>query len=618
MPSLNWIGKKDIKNHHNNIEYRVLDCKESFGDPENGNLIVKGDNLLGLKALLPYYAGKIKMIYIDPPYNTGNTSWVYNDSVDSPTIKKWLEKTVDINDLSRSDKWLCMLYPRMKLLEQFLSEDGVIFVSIDDAEVSRLRMLMDSVFGKNNFMANFIWNSKQGKLGTTDSVAVGHEYIVSYAKNSSVFEFMKIVTVNEKTKNERLRQWGQGDKREDRATMFYPILRDLETSQISTIPEEEYDLILIDKANKIFDENYMQELKEKYEALGYEVIYPIKDNGGYGRWRVGLSTAKDLADQNLLFADTSNKGNREVYRIKQAGKISETAIDSVLPAFTGKTANGTSLLKQIFENTEVFDYPKPITLIQYLMKIAQVSKEDYILDSFAGSGTTGHAVIDQNAKDNGNRKFILVEMEDYAETVTKERVKRVIEGYKFSGKLKTPLIEPVKLTAAKLLNEKFMGKLMGEINQFIKQTEAEGHKVDKKLKDNVLSLESVKEITEKVEGLGGGFQYCELSEPLLDELGLLSEHVTYEMLSKHIYFTEFGTALNIDSISEENDFVGTFEDTELYIFMDKDFDLEQFERITNSEAEEYIIYVDTWSISEDLLKEHNITIKRIPSEIKGA
>lgn len=618
MPSLNWIGKKDIKNHHNNIEYRVLDCKENFGDPENGNLIVKGDNLLGLKALLPYYAGKIKMIYIDPPYNTGNTSWVYNDSVDSETIKKWLEKTVDTNDLSRSDKWLCMLYPRMKLLEQFLSEDGVIFVSIDDAEVSRLRMIMDSVFGKNNFMANFIWNSKQGKLGTTDSVAVGHEYIVSYAKNSSVFEFMKIVTVNEKTKNERLRQWGQGDKREDRATMFYPILRNLETSEISTIPEEEYDLILIDNINKIFDEDYIQELKEKYESLGYEVIYPIKDNGTYGRWRVGLTTAKDLADQNLLFADTSNKGNREVYRIKQAGKLSETAIDSVLPAFTGKTANGTSMLKQIFEDREVFDYPKPITLIQYLMKIAQVSKEDYILDSFAGSGTTGHAVLDQNAKDNGNRKFILVEMEDYAETVTKERIERVIGGYTFTGKLKTPLIEPVKLTAAKLLNEKFMGKLLGEINQFIEQIKEEGHKVDKKLKDNVLSLESVKEITERVEGLGGGFKYCELSEPLLDELGLLSEHVTYEMLSKHIYFTEFGTALNIETISEENNYVGSFKDTELYIFMETDFDLEQFERITNTEAEAYIIYVDTWSISEEILKENNITIRRIPTEIKGA
>lgn len=618
MPSLNWIGKKEIKNHHNNIEYRVLDCKESVGIDNSGNLIVKGDNLLGLKALLPYYAGKIKMIYIDPPYNTGATSWIYNDAVDSPTIKKWLKKTIDINDLSRSDKWLCMIYPRLKLLKQFLADNGVIFISIDDAEVSRLRMIMDSIFGQNNFMGCFIWNSKQGKLGTTDSLAVGHEYIISYAKNSSIFEFMKITTVNEKNKNERLRQWGQGDKREDRATMFYPILRDLKTSKISTITEEEFSQLLIDKTNKIFNEDYIVEIKNKYEALGYEVIYPIKDNGEFGRWRVGLETAKELMNKNLLIAEDSNKGAREIYRIKQAGDISETAIDSVLPSFTGKTANGSTLLKQIFEGKEVFDYPKPITLIQYLMKISLVSKEDYIMDSFAGSGTTGHAVLDLNAKDNGNRKFILLEMEDYAKTVTKERIRKVIEGYSYKGKLKTSLIEPVKLTAAKLLNEKFMGKLLSEISEFIKQTEDRGLKVEKTLKDNTLSIDSVEEVTTKVKGLGGGFQYCELSEPLLNDFGLLSEHVTFEMLAKHIFFTEFGVALEKQSMNKEDNYVGEANETKLYIFMNKEFNIQEFQKIIKEEAKEYIVYVDTWSISADLLNKHNITIKRIPFEIKGA
>ena len=159
MASLNWIGKKDIKNHHNHVEYRTIKCVESVGDPDSGNLIIKGDNLLALKALLPYYAGKIKTIYIDPPYNTGNTKWVYNDAVDSPIMQKWLKKTVDKEDLTRTDKWLCMMYPRLKLLHQFLREDGVIFISIDDAELHTMKFLCHEIYGAKNWIETFIWNT---------------------------------------------------------------------------------------------------------------------------------------------------------------------------------------------------------------------------------------------------------------------------------------------------------------------------------------------------------------------------------------------------------------------------------------------------------------------------
>jgi adenine-specific DNA-methyltransferase len=136
MPVLDWIGKKAVVNHHREVPYRLLHCdkSKSAGDPNAGNLLVQGDNLEALKALLPYYAGKVKCIYIDPPYNTGNEAWVYNDNVNSPEIKAWLGKVVgkEAEDLSRHDKWLCMIYPRLRLLKEFLTEDGVIFVSIDE------------------------------------------------------------------------------------------------------------------------------------------------------------------------------------------------------------------------------------------------------------------------------------------------------------------------------------------------------------------------------------------------------------------------------------------------------------------------------------------------------
>ncbi len=164
MPVLEWIGKQAVVNHHNQVPYRVLRCDEqlSVGDPGSGNLLVEGDNLHALKALLPYYAGQVKCIYIDPPYNTGNEQWVYNDNVNAPEIRKWLHQTVgdEAEDLSRHDKWLCMMYPRLVLLREFLRQDGVIFVSIDDNELAHLRALLDEVFGPRNFIGTVVWQKR--------------------------------------------------------------------------------------------------------------------------------------------------------------------------------------------------------------------------------------------------------------------------------------------------------------------------------------------------------------------------------------------------------------------------------------------------------------------------
>src|ERR1035437_3932028 len=186
MPTLNWIGKEAVVNHHHTVPFHLLKDvpKLSVGDPGSGNLVIQGDNLHALKALLPYYAGQVKCIYIDPPYNTGNEGWVYNDNVNSPEIKRWLEKTVgrEGEDLTRHDKWLCMMYPRLQLLRQMLSENGVIFISIDDNEVAHLRLIMDEIFGTRNFVANCIWEKNYAPKASAKHFSEMHDHIIVYAK----------------------------------------------------------------------------------------------------------------------------------------------------------------------------------------------------------------------------------------------------------------------------------------------------------------------------------------------------------------------------------------------------------------------------------------------------
>ena len=188
MPSLNWIGKEAVVNHDKEVPFKLLKKVKTASVGENSqNLIIHGDNLEALKALMPFYAGKIKCIYIDPPYNTGNESWIYNDKVNSPKIKQWLGKVVgrESEDLTRHDKWLCMMYPRLKLLRDLLSEDGVLFVSIDDNEQHNLRSILDDIFVQNNFVNNIIWQKKYSPQNDAKYFSDMHDFILVYAKHKN-------------------------------------------------------------------------------------------------------------------------------------------------------------------------------------------------------------------------------------------------------------------------------------------------------------------------------------------------------------------------------------------------------------------------------------------------
>ena len=196
MPTLDWIGKSKVVNHHLDVPYCVLDRKYSFDekgqheeDNSSENMIIHGDNLLALKSLLLQYEGRIKCIYIDPPYNTGNEGWIYNDNVNDPHIKDWLNKVVgkEGEDLSRHDKWLCMMYPRLKLLQRLLAEDGAIFISIDGNEYSNLKLICDEIFGLTNYIDTISWFKKASPSNDAKFFSNDIEFILVYSRDKSIW-----------------------------------------------------------------------------------------------------------------------------------------------------------------------------------------------------------------------------------------------------------------------------------------------------------------------------------------------------------------------------------------------------------------------------------------------
>ena len=397
MPTLEFKGKYHIYAHHFTVPYRPLtpDPAKSLGAlPDEDNLIIHGDNLHALKALLPQYAGRIKCIYIDPPYNTGNEGWVYNDNVNSLMHQEWLRQNscVDGEDLERHDKWLNMMWPRLHLLKDLLSDDGAIFVSIDDNEVHHLRMLMDEIFGEENFIANIIWRKKVGGGQDSEYLAQEHEYVLGYRKSENFKVFFRTETTNpadfKKVRNGRrckfikLEKWGAGALRADRPTLFYPIM----------------------------------------DPDGND-FYPQAPSGAEGRWR---KLPEELDDDHIHWEKRKGRWTPlEVVYYDEMPKF-KTVKDRTIFYDLATTTDAASEQKEIL-GQKMLDNSKPVGLVRRLLELA-TQEDSLVLDSFSGSGTTAHAVLALNKEDGGNRRFILVECEDYADTTTAERVRRVIQG----------------------------------------------------------------------------------------------------------------------------------------------------------------------------------------------
>lgn len=427
MPTLNWIGKDKVISHHNDVPFRVLDRKYTYGDtPDSGNMIIHGDNLEALKALLPKYEGQIKCIYIDPPYNTGNENWVYNDNVNDPRIRKWLGQIVgsEVDDLTRHDKWLCMMYPRLALLQRLLSPDGVIFISIDDNELINLRMLCNEIFGANNFVSQIVWhNNKKGRQ-MDKFVKTTCEYVLMYAKkiDSLVLNEKEIaVDVNGYPFSDEVSAYKKGYPLhngtaafhiDNRPNLCYTIYYDPLSNNVVTIDEKvgsigAWELPVSTEGQLLIEKGYARILPKRNTKYNTQRV-----------WRWGQEkTNRELSE--LFFVE-----EEDGWYPYQKERVGEEGIKTVkfTNYFDVDTSRGRNVINSLFDNTTVFDFPKPTELIEYL--VSMIPSPKFILDSFAGSGTTAHAVLNSFPES----KFILVEMGDYANSVTAERIKRVISN----------------------------------------------------------------------------------------------------------------------------------------------------------------------------------------------
>ena len=550
MPTLEWIGKSKVINHHQDVPFRVLERKYSFDengqhDEDNGieNMIIRGDNLEALKALLPRYEGRVKCIYIDPPYNTGNEGWVYNDNVNDPKIKKWLGAVVgkEGEDLTRHDKWLCMMYPRLKLLQKLLADDGVIFVSLDFHEQPVMRLIMDEIFGASNYVSEIACVNKPSGRSDDKYIATAHESIIVYRKSPLLtlggFEpeekitkrYNKRDTDGRLYREEDLRKRGTHDERTDRPNLFYPFFFNQETGElvVGNNDEETPD--------------------------GFIRIEPMKSKDVQGTWRWGQDTA--IAQKTYIHP--RYMPNKQQWSLFEWEYLDERGAAKPTTLWDFKDVNserGTEVfIKYLGFKKEDFPNPKPVGTIQRILQIATAG-DDIILDSFAGSGTTAHAVLNMNKADGGHRKFILVEMMDYADRITAERVKRVIRGH------------------------------------------GEGKNA--------------------VEGTGGNFSFYDLGEPLL--VGdCLNEAVAPEKIREYIWFMETKQPYAPPSGGNPY-YLGQHNDTGYYFYYEPQrvtvLDYAFLSTITEK-ADGTVIYADRCSISEDKLAKMGVTFKKIPRDI---
>ena len=554
MPTLHWIGKEKVINHHLEVPYKVLEHSYHFANeiqtpsfspeqvigkipdqesnnivpghpspPERGrgeasNKIIHGDNLEALKSLLPEYEGKIKCIYIDPPYNTGNEGWVYNDNVTDPKIKKWLGQVVgkESEDLSRHDKWLCMMYPRLKLLHKLLADDGAIFISIDDNEQANLKLIMDEIFGIGNFPGNILWKKKTNgnNMGHIPPV---HDFFVSYAK--------------------------------DQLKLQLPGF---------SLSDDYLDKNFSNPDNDVRGAWKTSDLSANHKGPYFEITNPLTKEKHFppkGRYWVfnEIEVLKRIEEGKIIFGKTgTTKPVQKIFLLRKSGrKKPETWWDK-----HGLNSNGMLELSEIL-GTKKFDHPKPSITLQHIIEISTL-QDDIILDSFAGSSTTAHAVLNLNKQDGGNRKFILIEMEDYAETITAERVKRVINGY--GGKEGTggsfdfyTLGEPM-FDEEGLLNEK-VG--VEKIRQYVYYTET-------KQSQN-------RDLADLVEGK-----------------------------------------------KDHPSFMGKHNDTAYYFHYEPDRVTtlnHDFLAAMKTQAEQYVIYADNCVLTKDFMTRHHLIFKKIPRDI---
>ncbi len=554
MPIIQFKGKTAVESYHHVVPHHTLEMDGKLSPAKkpalDGNLIIEGDNLIALKSLLPTHAGRIKCIYIDPPYNTGNEGWIYNDNLTQPQFKEWIGQAVgkEGEDACRHDKWCCMMYPRLQLLKELLRDDGAIFVSIDDNEVHHLRMLMDEVFGEENFVATAIWEKADSPRMDVEYFSARHDYVVVFAKNLNNFCVKRIAYDDEnlpdhydKVDDEGRAYYlkplramgGQGETRAARPKLYYAL----------TAPD------------------------------GTEV-HPQLQDGTDGAWR--WNKQKVERDKWRIEWKGSGADSSPYFRIyadMSKGRPPETIFPH---EEVGSNRTSRIEIKNVFREGDVFSTPKPIGLLKKLINLV-ADNDSFILDSFAGSGTTAHAVLELNKEDGGNRKFILVQQPfdtkenetekfNICEQITAERVRRVAKGYSYKNG-------------------------GGKIN--------------------------------KVEGLGGEFAYVRVGDKLMGEYRQFGDKLpSYEEVARYIYFTETSQNFDVKKMNEATGKIGEHKNTSYYLLYTPEktearaMDMAFLKNLKDKNPHKVIYCEKVWAHREDLSQFGDIRPMLVPFNLK--
>ncbi|TPE52578.1 site-specific DNA-methyltransferase [Amaricoccus solimangrovi] len=588
MTELMFKGKEFVWNHHLAVPARPLVPHPEKGIGEarlDGNLIVQGDNLHALKALLPMYAGKVDCVFIDPPYNTGEEGWSYNDNVNGPMIREWLDANpVGIDDGLRHDKWCAMMWPRVRLLYELMADDGSIWITLDDNEVHRARLILDEIFGEDCAIGQIVWQKRTSRENRA-VLSPSFDHVLVYSK---------ALRDTWKLRRNRLLPTDGGYANPD----------DDPRGPWASIP---------------------------FSAQGYreKQVYVITTPTGVqhrppkGRcWGATEPEFDRLRELDLVYWP---KGGNGKPRIKQFPDEAKGLVPMTLwpAAEVGSTEESKKQLLSIFKEYEAQDLqihaPKPVDLVRRVIEIA-TRRDSIVMDSFAGTGTTAHAVVEANKFDGGDRRFILVEMEDYADRLTAERVRRVIKGYDFTGTQKTELLR-------ERLNWRALEKADALVHEVQGIENLHGHEFDrikKEVKDGELVVTGEKAVAERAEGAGGEFTYCTLGEPVeLDAILTGEELPAFDALAGILFHMATSQPVPPGETDAERFHVGEVNGTRVWLIYRPDLEwlksseaalsLSFARRIAEAHPNErHLVFAPARYVSQRLLDAEGLAVEFVP------
>lgn len=590
MTELNFKGKEFVYNHHLAVPFRPLvpHGEKGVGPVDlAGNLIIHGDNLHALKALLPTHAGKVDCIFIDPPYNTGNEGWVYNDNVNSPMIKEWLSANpIGIEDGLRHDKWCAMMWPRLRLLHELLSVDGSIWITLDDNEAAKAKLILEELFGAENFVAQIAWQKRYTRSNNTDNFTSVIDHLIVFQK-SDLFDLNLAA-------------------RDDDANARY--------SNPDNDPRGDWKAIpFTNPATALQRPNLAYTIRNP--NTGQETTPTPRDKA----WRNEKAIYQRYLDERRFWWGA--KGDNPVPAIKRflsEVKGGMAPINLWGHSFAGNTDDANNEIRSIFGD-KVFDTPKPIKLVERVLEHG-THKSSLVLDSFSGSGTTAHAVLAANKRDGGNRQFILVEGEDYADEITAERVRRVINGYSFKGTQKTELLR-------ESLNWRALQKADDLVHKITGIENLEGHRFDritKEISDKELIVTGEKRVTDRADGLGGNFTYCTLGQAVALDAVLSGDALpAFDQLGAALFHMATNRAFDAADMAEADFYLGETEGSYVWLIYKPDLDwlkspeaaltLARAKGFADARpSKKHLVFAPSRFVSQKMLADNNLPVEFVP------